>query len=235
MKKSIVLLSLMGCFVNYFGQETKVEPTKFKHEINFVLEDFLSKNSIYYDNVYNYNNVYYGNNSLYNANLVKAGFGYRLHFGKYALRARILLGTDNSTIEMPDYGTNTFNYLDLNANLGIERHLDIGKAQFFYGLDFGIKSGKNDYSFTAKDQLTYQNYKTENSSSSFVIAPLAGFKYQIHPAFSISTEFRFSLEKYENEFKTKYENQPNVEEIQKVEGFKTKIGPVGFLSFNFHF
>jgi hypothetical protein len=234
MKRHVIFFILIAVGFNYFGQELKKKPSKIKHEINFILQDFLMKNNYFYNDLYDYDYRYFGSNNIYNTNYAKAGIGYRLHFGKYAIRTRLLMSSNNSKSENVDKNKVESEFLELEANLGVERHLDLGKAQLFYGLDFGFKKGKNNYKFTNYVREN-NNYETNTKGSSFVISPLAGIKYQFHPSFSISTELRFNLEKYYYEYETIFGDKDMEKQMQKTEGLKTKIGPIGFLSFNFHF
>ena len=235
MKKYLIVVIVLLFGINSFAQNSNSDSSKVKHEISIFVEDFLQKNNYpYYYNYYDFDdyfffNEYYG----VNTGTTNIGLGYRLHFKKMALRSRVTFSSNVSSNSINDNGRTENSTTNFGFSVGLERHIDINKAQFFYGLDFSFLKRNNNYDFESYVGDIY-SYANSVENTSFVFSPLLGFKYHFHPAISVSTELRFNMDKYFNEYTSSYENQPE-DDIQKSEGFRTKLGPVGFLSLNFHF
>lgn len=167
----------------------------------------------------------------------KVGFGYKSHSKNAALRLKIsfwshsLTSKDNSSPEK-----NSESYFTFNALLGVEFQKRINKIQFFYGIDsfynlYNIKSiekyqrGDPPHSVTTKDI-----YKINGWGGS----PFLGIKYFITPVFSLSTELKFHAEFFNGEDVYKY-SENSEEDRKKIHGTDLRVGPLGQISFNYHF
>lgn len=238
MKKYLIVVIVLLSGINSFAQNSNSDSSKVKHEISIIIEDIFEKNSFpyYYEYYDRYDYIYYDQFNEDNSG-AKIGLAYRLHFNNYAIRARVLFSSNNNTQNVIDNNQAIYSRLNLGSFIGVERHLNINKAQLFYGFDFGLSKKKMSYKF---DDFILEEYRQESDvkETSVIFSPLLGFKYHFHPAISISTELRFNIEKFytDYQFKSRDTFDGSVSLIEnKKDGLKTKLGPVGFLSLNFHF
>ena len=228
MKNLILSLFICSSFA-LFSQEATTEklPKTSKHELSIVIDNFLTKNQI----IYGAYGPYY-DNSNWQDNITNVGLGYRFHFKKSAIRARVSLGYDSYNYFYQENGSFENSYFNSAIAIGYEFHKDMGKAQFLYGLDL-LSNTSNSESKTF-NQDGEQQYLNGSKRQGFGVAPLMGIKYHFSPMISVSTELRFAIESYKQtdlseNVNTDYNNS------NTISGIKTKFGPAGFLSLNVHF
>lgn len=228
MKNLFVSVLLFSSFA-LFSQETTTDelPKVSKHELSIVVDDFLGKNQVMYSD---YSSYYY--NPYGQQNLTNVGLGYRFHFQKSAIRARFSLGYNSYNYSYQGNGSSESSFLQSTFSIGYELHKNMGKAQFFYGLDL-LNNISNSNSIS-RDQSNVQQYLSSSKRTGYGVAPLMGIKYHFSSMISVSTELRYLIESYKQNDLTENINAVS-DYMNTTSGVKTKFGPAGFLSINIHF
>ena len=240
MKKTISIAILVLSFSGLFGQESNELGYKSKHEFCIVIDDIFAKNSFTY-----YPIMYYSASSLYipyyidysslDLNTPKVGLGYKLHFGKSALRSKVSVGLrNNESDDKKSERKNEYSFFSSNISLGYEFHKNMNKTQIFYGFDLLMNINN-----TASKHTNYGNTQETTSesiykSTGFGVSPLIGAKYYLSSSVSISTELKYIIESYSGE--NVYKSSENTEDNKtETKGINTKFGPLGQISINIHF
>ena len=242
MKKTI-LLSLIATVLlsfNVSGQETNYFQKK--NEFNVQIDDIFAKRDFLTDlYLYDYDMTYAMPLLNYGPTL---GLGYKRHLAKGAIRVKVNLATRMQKFKSKDYSSDDFQddmkYFSHKERFsaGYEFQSNFGRTQVFYGFDavvtieaVGTETYRNDY-YYYKSGYTIENTQ---GTFSYGVKPFLGFKYIISPQFSVSSEYHVLLEAFVSKTKHKDGSSNDIEVENKSTGFETKFGPLGQLTFSFHF
>jgi len=242
MKKTILIsiITVMLFNLNLIAQE-KINYLEKKNEFNIQVDNIFSKTQIYLRDY-----QYYENGSYINAitltNQPAIGIGYKHHFTKGAIRAKISAGTFGSVYQDQIYGQDDYEDESAfvshyeNISLGYEWHSNLGRTQIFYGLDAHLSLSFSKSSFKDDDYYYKTDYDSEvkHSSISFGAKPFLGFKFFISPQFSVSTEYHVLIENYSTKI-SRINTEVSDENSERIRGMRTSFGPMGQITFSFHF
>jgi hypothetical protein len=232
-----------------FGQEEKMKEEKKeaknpKHEVRIIMENFFGKNNEAdpYDQIVSY--VVF--DALDNYNIYKSkfsyGLGYNYNLNHFGLRTRAYYSSSSdSHLDYNRYLVET-NHSQYKVGLGLVYQKHFEKLTFFAGADYLI------FEMNANSLIKYSpNFPNVNTSESneilkykgYAIEPLLGLKYFVLKNFSISTELRLSIDKFNVDRKSIYTHYNNSnfdrDDSFNFDGHDNRIGPNGTISFNFHF
>jgi len=238
--KKLILLSLIAIIFfnfNVIAQETNYFQKK--NEFNVQIDDVFAKNDLFTDlYLYEMGSEYYIPQISYGPTL---GIGYKHHFNKGALRIKINIATKAQKYQIQDGSDDYKDNLKFvshkeRISAGYQWHSNFNRTQIFYGLDatFSIEAiNTESYRYASYEG---SDYTIENlqGTISYGVKPFLGFKYYISPMFSVSTEYHVLLEGYVTENVNK-NSLESTEQKSRQTGFVTKIGPLGQITFSFHF
>jgi hypothetical protein len=163
------------------------------------------------------------------------GLGYKRHIGIGAIRVKASWATmahrynvnENSDAEL-EYALHQESF-----SAGWEFHSTMRRTQVFFGADFVL----NMQATTITDYYYANNTSTERTDKSarigFGFQPFLGFKYFISPNFSVSSEYHFLAEFYNGE--TIRNADADNEVTLDNHGYSAQFGPLGQITFSFHF
>lgn len=237
MKKTILLSLIALMFMNVTAQETNYFQKK--NEFNVQIDDIFAKNDLFIDlYLYDMGSDYYVPQFSYGPTL---GLGYKHHFEKGAIRIKVNIATRAQKYQAQDENDD---YQDDSKyashkerfSAGYEWHSNFGRTQIFYGIDATLSLeaiGTESYRYANYEG---SDYTVENTQASFSYGakPFLGFKYFISPMFSVSSEYHILLEGFATENVQK-NSMNTTEQKSRQTGFETKIGPLGQVTFSFHF
>jgi len=211
-----------------------------KTEVNIAVANVFSKNNYalpyyYLDGDMYYYSYYYGD--FYSQPELVVGL--KFHDNKGAFRLSTSLSYSNITHEEQNGPSSTYTIKNFGStiNLGYEWHSTFNRVNIYYGFDVSstIKniSLENEYTNSYSGEIV----KTENKINEFLIGlnPLVGVNVFVTPNLSIGTEFKFIAEYVtgKSEYSSTSSNTESSE--SKSSGFRTRFGPLGFISVNIHF
>lgn len=239
--KKILLLSMMALLflnMNVWAQEETNYLQK-KNEINVQVDDIFAKGQLIPANYY-YDELNYM--ALF---AVPAGptiaVGYKRHFEKGAFRGKLGFGTygrvyQNEEENGSDY-KDDLKYASHQENIaiGYEWHSNFGRTQIFFGIDgyFAMNIAKTtEYDIEGNNTNYY--IETKQQTVSFGAKPFIGFKFYISPKFSVSSEYHLLVQNYTTK-NTEYYSKTSEESSYRNAGVQAKFGPMGQLTFSFHF
>lgn len=235
--KKIQLLSLAALILfgvtNLKAQE-EVNYLEKKNELNLQVDNIFSGTNFYsmlY--VYDYDDLI-TINSITNTKTI--GIGYKYHNQKGAFRMKLSFGTFAQAFshEEDDENIDKYAYHQEMLSAGYEFHSNLGRTQIFFGVDgtFGIQMSKvtSYYDYTLKES---NEMISKSASISYGIRPFLGFKYFISPKFSVSSEYHIHMERTTG--KNTYSIDQGNERETVYSSLSTKFGPMGQLTFSFHF
>lgn len=188
----------------------------------------------YYEDFYDY--YYY---PLY-SNLSGKGYGigYRYNLRKSAFRLSFNMNYNSGT---HDYGASSsddknFKYSSsmMQGKLGYERHVDVSKSQFYFGIDVLFRTSSNKYSFMDDYPYDPVDISSENNSTSIGGSGFAGAKYFLTKMLSLSVETSVDAVQKQNEYSRKENGIPDPEYPAKDKNFEVKFVPVAIFSVNIH-
>ncbi len=235
MKKNQLLL--LGAFV-LFGitslkAQEEVNYLEKKNEINVQVDNIFSGSDFY--SLFYYNDEGLANYVNFQSNKPAIGVGYKYHSSIGAFRVKISFGTyvQNFAKEEDDDDVNKFALHQENFSAGYEFHSNIGRTQIFYGID-GTLGLQFAISTTTDNSYEVSHERTDKTATiAYGIKPFLGFKYFISPKFSVSSEYHLRMERSVG--KNTYNVDEENERVTKSSTFYTKFGPMGQLTFSFHF
>lgn len=231
----IIIFALQFFYTAGYSQESKKDSFNIKNtEITIAVADIFAKNeriNYYYINTSGGFIPYITNDPEYipRTNLQ---LGAKFHTLKGAVRLSCGFNYSNYTSE--DKAINDIKIKKSGSNIrfatGYEWHYTIARVNIYYGADFSWA-------------LSNYNFKLVDGSSEVVIKsnvtylginPLVGVNYFITPHLSVGTELRFTAEIYTG--KEKVDNVLNNTNYEyDINGLRTYLGPLGFISVNIHF
>ncbi len=234
--KKIKFLSLIGLMlIGSFSIQAQEETNYFakKNEINIQVDNiFASSDFINYIYLLEYNEL----GGLYNFyyKTPSVGIGYKYHYAKGALRIKFSMSTlaNKSSQEENDYDDYQYALHQEQFSAGYEFHNNIGRSQIFFGIDgtLGFQASKSISNTSYKDTIERTN---KSSAISFGVKPFLGFKVFISQNFSVSSEYHFLAEFYSG--KSTYNVDETNERVVENSGYSSQFGPLGQLTFSFHF
>ena len=226
---SLVLFS----FVHSYAQEETNYFSK-KNEINIQVDDvFGGSDYLTWIDYYNYDQSV-GMYSIY-FTTPSVGIGYKRHIGNGAIRLKFSMATlaqiysrnDNDDPDI-EFAMHRESY-----SAGWEFHNNMGRTQVFFGADAVL----NMQATVAKEYTYIDNSSDERTDKSakvgFGFKPFLGFKYFISQNFSVSSEYHFLGEFYTSESIHNADEQNETK--SKNTGFSSQFGPLGQITFSFHF
>ena len=241
MKKSIfvfvLLFALFACSpFSTFSQETeKKEFNTKKTEFNIAVTNLFAKNNLwpYYYIDGNGDYIYSILDYIPRTKLV---VGLKFHNPKGAVRLGTTFRFTSKKYDNMDTDDDIQKYSDLELGLylGYEWHSTFNRVNIYYGFD--VSSNYLNYKYNSENQYNY-SLETKNTEFAIGVNPLAGVNFFITPNLSIGTEARFMIEYVSGNYKntSQQTGQPANTSESKTSGFRTRFGPLGFLSINIHF
>jgi hypothetical protein len=238
MKKSyfIVALSLLTLSFSYSpvlaqDAEKKEFNTK-KTEVNIAIANIFAKNDLFYsyyffdgDNILNYFSGQY-------IPRPELQVGIKLHSDKGAFRIGTNFQFYTENIENQSGSTEKIKLSDFGfkLNLGYEWDLTYNRVVVYYGADLSTAFS------TSNITQEYNNTTQESTLNDFGLGinPFLGVNCFITPNLSIGTEVKFTAE-YVTGKSTNTNSSFTSNGEEKLSGFRTYFGPLGFLSINIYF
>lgn len=235
MKKNqlLLLVALVLFGITSLKAQEEVNYLEKKNEINVQVDNIFSGSDL--NSLFYYNDEGFTSYVNFQSNKPTVGIGYKHHSSKGAFRVKINFGTyaQNFAKEEDDDDVNTFALHQENFSAGYEFHSNLGKTQIFYGIDgtLGFQLAISTYT---NNSYGVSHERTDKSATiAYGIKPFLGFKYFISPKFSVSSEYHLRMERSVG--KNTYNVDEEDEQVTKSSTFYTKFGPMGQLTFSFHF
>ena len=218
--------------------DTKEFNTK-KTEVNIAVANIFAKNNLWFPYYYFDDDYFpYAYSDYFRQPELIVGL--KFHGDKGAFR----LGTNlkYSNIKTEDKSGPTDNYKFKNFGttlyLGYEWHTTFSRVNIYYGFD--VSTAYTSTYLEHEYSNHYPNYeirKTETKMNEFALGvnPLVGVNVFITPNLSIGTEVKFTAEYVSGKSESTSSNSTSYNGESKSSGFRTRFGPLGFLSVNIHF
>jgi len=217
--------------------KTKTEFNSSKIEVNIAVANIFAKDNLwqlyYLDGGY-YPYVY--SNYYAQPELV---VGLKLHTDKGAFRLGTNFAYNNNTSERDEGYLNKYTFKDFGSKLylGYEWHSTFNRVLIYYGFD--LSTSYSNYYTKHEYESLYEPYHsaTDETSVGEVTAginPLIGVNIFITPHLSVGTEAKFTTEYVSGKIEYKTNDNSNPDNSSS-SGFRTRFGPVGFLSVNLYF
>lgn len=236
MKKTLFLMiSLVIIDQSIMAQETKTNEfnTK-KTELNIAVANIFAKNNIWYY-IDGESFPYAYGNYFPQPELV---VGLKFHGIKGAFRLGTSLKYSNIINENDGGATNKSTYKNFGTTLylGYEWHSTFNRVNIFYGFDVSSSytSFYNKYEHLSSSPPGTQTDETRIHEMTLGVNPLVGVNVYITPHLSVGTEVKFTAEYVSGKSKSESTNYSSIDK-SKSSGFRTRFGPLGFLSINIHF
>lgn len=245
MKKSIpfiviclLFVSFLNLSVNAQGSESNLFNTK-KTEVNIAVANIFAKNNLFYTYYYldgNYYEPYIYSNYNPQPELV---VGIKFHDAKGAFRIGTNIAYNKTTNEAQNLPVDKYNISVFSSliYLGYEWHSTFNRVNIYYGIDVSSSYKNTKIKHEYSQSYPYNIVISEYTLNEFTIGinPLVGVNVFITNNLSIGTEFKLIAEYVSGKSKSETtSNYPNIDE-NKSSGFRSRFGPLGFLSVNIHF
>ncbi len=243
MKKSIPFLILCFLLGSIFSipivaqDEGSNEFGSTKTEVNIAVANIFAKNNIWYPYYYidgEYFPYIYGDYFRQPELVV----GLKFHGDKGAFRLGTSLKYSNITTENEDGPTEKYTNKNFGTTiyLGYEWHSTFNRVNIFYGFDVSTSytSYYSKYVYSSSYPPGTQTDETRIREITLGINPLVGVNVYITPHISVGTEVKFTAEYVSGNSESESSNYSSTNK-SKSSGFRTRIGPLGFLSINIHF
>lgn len=237
--KTVLFLILLftSCYVG--AQTSEKDTTRRNNEFSIIVDNIFSEVPAIIEKHYRWG-IYPHNNTEFKFRgwmPPKVGLGYKSHAQNTAFRSKISFWSHSLKSEDPNSPEETNeSYFTFNALLGVESQKRIKKVQFFYGIDafynyYNIESEEKYQRVDPPHTVTSKDIYKINGLG---VSPFLGIKYFITPVFSLSTELKFFTEFLNGEDVYKY-SENSEDDKKKIHGTDLRVGPLGQISFNFHF
>lgn len=225
----ICILSILISF-SAISQDTNNLYSQRKNEISFMFENFFSKKDIYVWDEFRIMYEVPNTNLHLNSNTPEIALGYKYNFKNFGIRFRSYFHSDDNTVFLVGIRKNYSEY-EIKLALGIEMKTNFKRSQVFYGVEFPFNNFESYYEYG--EYLIDLHYMHQYVHvMRYGVNPFIGYKFYISKIFSISTEMRILISKYDSKINT-YEGFQYYSENNK--GSQVFFGPLGQISFNFHF
>ena len=233
-----LLTSILSLPVVAQDTDTKEFNTK-KTEVNIAVANVFAKSNMWYP-------YYYIDGGDYIPYLYSDYFrqpelvvGLKFHGNKGAFRLGTNLKYSNIKTEDKSGPTNNYTFKNFGTTLylGYEWHTTYSRVNIYYGFDVSTSYTSTYIEHEYANSYPYELRKNETKMNEFALGvnPLVGVNVFITPNLSVGTEVKFTAEYVsgKSESTTSNSNSSNAE--NKSSGFRTRFGPLGFLSINIHF
>jgi hypothetical protein len=237
MKKSIIatiiLSFLMAASWSVQSQEVK-EFNTLKTEVNIAVSNIFAKNNMWYPYYYTDANGYLYPGYNYSDYIARPelSLGVKFHSSSGAYRLSTNLRYNNITnkdISNPSDKT-TYKSVGIKLNMGYEWHSSFNRINIYYGFDISTSYSSD----RGEDIRNSQTSESKLTESTYGVSPLIGTNVFIFPRLSVGTEVKFIAEYVSGNFENKYDNATSDSGFKST-GFRTRFGPLGFISVNIHF
>jgi len=232
-----LILLFTSCYVG--GQTSEKDTIRRNHEFSIIVDNIFSE-------VPGIIEKHYWRWGLYTSNTEfkfkgwmppRVGFGYKSHAQNTAFRSKVSFWSHSLTSEDNNSPKETSEaYFTFNALLGVEFKKRNNNIQFFYGIDafYNYYSIESEEKYERGDPTHTVTSKDIYKINGLGVSPFLGIKYFITPAFSLSTELKFFTEFLNGEDVYKF-SENSEDDKKKIHGTDLRVGPLGQISFNFHF
>lgn len=245
MKKSILYLLACFLFTSFFNLSVEAQDTENrmfnnkKTEVNIAVANIFAKTNLFYS--YYYLESLYYDSYIYSHYYSKPELvvGLKFHDDKGAFRLGTNLAYSNITHEEQDGPTNKYIITDFSSLIyfGYEWHSTYSRVNIYYGFDVSssYKNTKVKHDYTQTYPNTFVSRESVLNEFTIGINPLVGVNVFITPNLSIGTEFKLTAEYVSGKSKSTTTSNYSDSDETKSSGFRTRFGPLGFLSVNIHF
>ncbi len=207
-----------------------------KTEFNIAITNLFSKNNLWpYYYIDGNGDFIYSSYSIWGYYpMTKLVVGIKFHNPKGAVRLGTTFHYSNRKNENLDGSKEIQKYSDFEMGLyvGYEWHSTFNRVNIYYGFD--VSSSYFNYHYNNEYQSNTSEYKVNEISIG--VNPLLGINFFITQHLSIGTEVKFMMEYASGKSKSTNNGYYGQNESEsKTSGFRTRFGPLGFLSINIHF
>ena len=234
----VILFVIPVLFSNtvYAQDNAKKQFNSQKTEVNIAISNLFSKNNLWpYYYIDNDGTIIYSTYSTWSYYPVtQLVLGIKFHNAKGAVRLGTTLHYSQKKNEETAGASDKQKYNEFNMGIyvGYEWHSTFNRVNIYYGFD--VSSYFQNYHYTNEYQSNSSEFMTNEISVG--INPLVGINFFITPHLSLGTEAKFMMEYVSGKSKsTNNGNYGQNETETKSSGFRTRFGPLGFLSINIHF
>lgn len=242
MKKAVPFIVLCSLLVSIMSLQVvaqdagKKEFNTKKTEMNIAVANIFVKSNMWYPYYY-YDGDYFPyayDDYFRRPELV---VGVKFHGDKGAFRLGTNLKYSNITNEDKTGSKEkyTFKNFGTTMNLGYEWHTTFNRVNIFYGFDVSTSYTSNYWEHEYSNSSGIHKNEITVKELAIGVNPLVGVNVFITPNLSVGTEVKFTAEHVSG--KTESITTSNDSDTDKSEssGFRTRFGPIGFLSVNIHF
>lgn len=242
MKKSVYFLVLSILLTSILSlpataqEAEKNEINKKKTEINIAVANIFAKNNIWYPYYIDGDYFPYAYGDYFRQPELVVGL--KFHGVEGAFRLGTSFKYSNFTNENDGGPTDksTSKNFGTTFYLGYEWHSIFNRVNIFYGFD--VSTSYSSYYIKYEHSSSYPpGTRTDEYSvreTTLGVNPLVGVNIYITPHLSIGTEVKFTAEYVSGKSKSESSGSSSTDK-SKSSGFRTRIGPLGFLSINIHF
>ena len=207
-----------------------------KTEFNIAIDNIFSKSSLWpYYYIDGNGDYIYSPYSIFDYQpLTKLKVGLKFHNPTGAVRLGTTFHYTNRKNEYLTGSKEISEYKEFEAGiyLGYEWHSTFSRVNIYYGFD--LSSNYFNYKYNSEYQSRTSDY--ELTEYTFGVNPLLGVNFFITPHLSVGTEVKLMFEYAHGKSKSTNTSDYSTNESEsKANGFRTRFGPLGFLSFNIHF
>jgi hypothetical protein len=237
MKKTLSVLLIVIFSIGFTSALLSQEAEKAafntkKTEVNIAIANVFAKNDFYpyymYDGTMVLPYYFYYDYSQPRTKLIA---GLKFHNPKGAVRLAFEFSYNGGKYDNGNSAnTSSYKILEAGMNAGYEWHSTFNRVNIYYGFDMSIAHANYKYINTVNSN---EEHSTKSSEISYGMSPLVGVNFFITPNLSIGTEMKFIMEGFSGKTWDEYNGQEQNE--NKYSGFRSQLGPLGFLSFNIHF
>ena len=235
LRTTIIILAIQAMLTVCYSQESAKDSFNInKTEINIAVADIFAKTrqlDYYYVNS-SFGFIPYKMESYEYIPKTSIQLGVKFHTLKGAIRLSCGFNYSNySSVDKTNKDNElTFNGSNARFATGYEWHYTIQRVNIYYGADFSWTL--SNYNFKLEDGS--ETVTSKSNITHLGINPLVGVNYFITSHLSVGTELRFTAEIYTG--KEKVDNPLNNMCYENdINGIRTYLGPLGFISVNIHF
>lgn len=241
MKKLLIISTCFLFFstisISLLAQETEEFNTK-KTEVNIAVANIFAKNN-YLPSYYYFDGDYYMYAYTDYYRQPELVVGLKFHGNKGAFRLGTNLKYSNVTYEEQNGSADKYTYRNFGTtlSLGYEWHSTFNRVNIFYGFDVATSYSGYFMEQEYSSSYPYEQRVEETKTNEFTIGvnPLVGVNFFITPNLSVGTEMKFIAEYVSGKSKNSSNSSNSVDQESNSSGFRTRFGPLGFLSINLHF
>lgn len=209
-----------------------------KTELNIAIENIFSQNTwwpyYYIDDNGNYYYTLYSITDYQPSRKLKVGLKFHNPNGAVRLGTSFHYATRKSEYLTGNQETEKYRQYEAGLYVGYEWHSTFNRVNIYYGFD--ISSRYYNYKYNSEYEYSTNTSEYKNRDYTVSLNPLVGVNLFITPHLSVGTEVKLMLEYARGKSNSITRNSySTIESEAKTSGFRTRFGPLGFLSFNIHF